>query len=150
VLQLGIFVYFCNSVAFIGMTSSKYSSGADRLGITSAVICTVHCLVVPSVFLLKYWWTNTSGREFWSSGLPAWWETLDYLFLIIGFIAVYHAASHASGRGVKLSLWLFWLCLAVAIVFEDKLHWMAYIASAGLIVTHFINIREHQKRRVRK
>jgi hypothetical protein len=37
------------------------------------------------------------------------------------------------------------LCLAVAVVFEQQLHWMAYLASAGLIFTHFFNIRNHSK-----
>lgn len=130
------------------MGSNKYTAGADKLGIASAVICTIHCLVVPMLFLLKYWWTNTTGKAlFGTSGLPSWWETIDYLFLIVGFVAVYHASAHASGRYIKLSLWLFWLCLAIAVVFEHTLHWMAYIASIGLITTHFINIRNHKKQR---
>ncbi len=136
-------MYICNSVAFMG---SRYTSRADRLGIMSAVICTIHCLVVPVLFLLKYWWTSSMGTAPWGGGLPSWWESFDYLFLIIGFIAVYHASSHAAGRYIKVSLWLFWSCLGVAVVFEHTLHWMAYIASAGLIFTHFINIRKHQKR----
>jgi hypothetical protein len=40
-------------------------------------------------------------------------------------------------------MWLFWLCLAIAIIFEHRLHWMAYIASTGLIATHVANIRKH-------
>ena len=127
------------------MGSNKYTAGADKLGIASAIICTVHCLVVPVLFLFKYWWTNNTGRLLFSGGLPAWWELFDYLFLIVGFAAVYHASAHAAGKNIKIALWLFWLCLGVAVVFEDKLHWMAYIASAGLISTHFINIRRHQK-----
>lgn len=127
---------------------TRYTSGADRLGIMSAVICTVHCLVVPLLFLLKYWWTNAMGKTLWGGGLPSWWESFDYLFLVVGFIAVYHASSHAAGKGIRLSLWFFWACLAVAVIFEDTLHWMAYIASAGLIVTHFINIKRHRKAQI--
>jgi len=127
------------------MGSNKYTAGADKLGIASAVICTVHCLVVPALFLFKYWWTNTTGKTLFSGGLPVWWELFDYLFLIVGFIAVYHASSHAAGRNIKKALWFFWCCLGIAVVFENSLHWMAYIASAGLIGTHFINIRKHQK-----
>ena len=128
------------------MKSSGYTAGADKLGITSAVICTIHCLIVPMIFLLKYWWTNNMGNAFFGGGLPVWWEKVDYVFLIVGFIAVYHASRHAPAKGVKVSLWFFWLCLAIAIFFESTLHWLAYIASAGLVATHFVNIRQHRKK----
>jgi drug/metabolite transporter (DMT)-like permease len=78
--------------------------------------------------------------------LPYWWHALDYVFLIIGFVAVFHASAHAPAKVVKLSLWLFLACLAVAVIFEEQLHWMAYVASAGLVATHFINIRQHKKK----
>ncbi len=128
---------------------SRYTPVADKLGIVSAVICAVHCLVIPAIFLLKYTWADSTGaatgKAGWGSGLPHWWELLDYIFLIVGFVAVYHAARHAVKKNIKRSLWFFWLCLAIAVVFEQKLHWMAYIASAGLIFTHFFNIRNHTK-----
>ncbi len=128
--------------------SHKYNTGADKLGITSAIICAVHCLVIPAIFLIKFSLTDgmnaATGSHIWGSGLPYWWETIDYVFLVIGFVAVYHASGHSPIRGVKISLWFFWLCLAIAVVFESKLHWMAYIASAGLVFTHFINIRKHK------
>jgi len=89
------------------------------------------------------------GKTFWGNGLPYWWESIDYLFLVVGFIAVYHASAHAAGKSIKVSLWLFWLCLCVAVVFEHKLHWMAYVASGGLITTHFVNIRRHRKNAAR-
>jgi hypothetical protein len=118
------------------MMGSQYSTGADRLGIASAIICTVHCMVVPVLFLLKY---SAIGNV-----LPSWWDNLDFVFLGVSLIAVYHASSHAAGKSIKYLLWLFWLCLAIAIVFEHRLHWMAYVASTGLIATHIGNIRRHQ------
>ena len=151
-VAFAFFVYICNTVAFIHLSdSAKYTPIADKLGITSAVICAVHCLVIPAIFLLKYSWADgvsaTSGAVGWGSGLPHWWETLDYLFLVVGLVAVYHAATHTERKGVKASLWFFWLCLVVAVVFESQLHWMAYIASGGLVVTHFVNIRSHRAKK---
>jgi len=118
------------------MEHKEHNTGADVLGITSAILCTIHCLVIPALFLLKFWWTDKAV-----SVLPSWWGMIDYFFLVLSFWAIYHAASHANGRKIKRSLWFFWGCLAIAIIFEQQLHWMAYIASAGLITTHFINIR---------
>ena len=118
------------------MKHKDHNTGADALGITSAVLCTIHCLVIPALFLLKFWWTDKTVNV-----LPSWWGMIDYFFLIISFVAVYHAASHAGSIQIKRSLWFFWGCLTIAIVFEEALHWMAYIASAGLIISHIINIR---------
>lgn len=128
--------------------SHKYTPGADKVGITSAVICAVHCLVIPAIFLIKFSLSDSaglgSGTVKLGTGLPGWWETLDYLFLLVGFYAVYHASTHAPAKGIKVSLWFFWFCLAIGVVFEQQLHWMAYIASAGLVLTHFVNIRKHR------
>lgn len=126
--------------------TEKYSSGADRVGIISAIVCGVHCLIIPAVFLLKYSIADGAEAAGWGVGLPHWWEWLDYIFLAVGFYAVFHAVRHAPSRWIRVALWIFWLFLAIAVVFEDTLHWMAYLASAGLVTTHFLNIRNHTTR----
>lgn len=147
-LHLRFLFYICTVSKLHNLFhSSKYTAGADKLGIASAIICAVHCLVIPAIFLIKYSWADSvtsvhAGHEV----LPYWWHALDYVFLIIGFVAVFHASTHAAGRGIKFALWFFLACLAVAVVFEEQLHWMAYVASAGLVTTHFINIRRHKKK----
>ncbi len=114
----------------------KVSIKSDQAGIASAVLCTVHCLVVPVLFLLRFSVADNTAFH-----LPVWWEKLDFVFLAVSFAAVYHSAGHTRTREIKLSLWTFWLVLAIAIIFQAQLHWLAYLASAGLIVTHFLNIR---------
>jgi len=129
---------------------SKHSSGADKVGIASAFICSIHCMLVPLFIMVRGWYgkgtlhgnghfLHAQGADFW---VPSWWESVDYLFLIISFFAVYHAANHAFSKYIKLSLWFFWFCLANAIFFESILHWISYIASAGLIITHLVNLRQ--------
>jgi len=73
--------------------------------------------------------------------LPPWWELIDYLFLAVSFYAVFHSSRHNGSMPVKISLWFFWALLAVAVIFGPAVHWMAYVASAGLVTTHFNNIR---------
>lgn len=116
---------------------------SDKAGIASALLCTAHCLVVPVAFLLRSWLADGSPGHI----LPAWWEKLDYLFLVISFIAVYHSAGHTKYKEIKMALWTFWVILAAAILMETTMHWMTYIASAGLIATHFINIKRLRKPR---
>ncbi len=100
------------------------------------LLCTIHCLAIPIFFAIKFWWADKYVLT-----LPSWWHLLDYVFLLISFWAVYHSASHTHFREIKMALWTFWVMLAIAIFFEEQLHWLAYIASAGLISTHYINIR---------
>ena len=118
------------------MKKHEQSSISDNTGIISAILCTIHCLIVPALFLAKFWWADSSGTPL----LPSWWGRLDYVFLAISFWAVYHSATHTAVRAIKTSLWVFWCMLAVAIIWEAQLHWLAYIASAGLVGTHVRNI----------
>ena len=134
---------FCTIFA-LPMNANKIYTQADKAGIASAVLCMVHCLVIPLVFLMKFWFADSALVR----GLPSWWHQLDYVFLAISFFAVYHSAGHTLYREIKLALWVFWTVLAVAIVFEDSIHWLAYVASAGLIATHYVNIRRIRKYRV--
>ena len=66
---------------------------------------------------------------------------MDYIFLVVSFLAVFHSAKHTNTKEIKASLWIFWAMLAIAIIFQSAIHWIAYIASAGLIATHYLNIR---------
>ncbi len=109
---------------------------SDKAGILSATLCMVHCLIIPLLFLAKVSYTDSNANH-----LPAWWEKLDYIFLVISFWAVYHSAQHTPYQKIKIALWSFFSLLATAIIFEATLHWLAYFASAGLIVTHLANIK---------
>lgn len=117
--------------------TQKADVRSDKVGIASAVLCTVHCLVVPLLLLIKISWTETQI----AFQLPSWWELIDYIFLAISFYAVSHSAKHTSNSYIRLSLLAFWCILAISVIFQAKLHWLAYIASAGLVITHLMNIR---------
>ena len=125
------------------MTQDKIYLTSDKAGITSAVLCTIHCLIVPVLFLAKFWWTDGNT----TIHLPSWWESIDYAFLLISFWAVYHSASHTPAKAIKYALWLFWTMLAISILFAARLHELAYVASAGLVTTHLINIRRIKRYR---
>ncbi len=118
------------------MNQKPISVQSDKAGIAAAVLCTIHCLIVPALFLINYLWRTNVAAGF----LPLWWDKVDYVFLLLSFWAVYHAVKHATLKDIKISLWGFWGLLAVAIVFENYVHWLAYIASAGLVITHLRNI----------
>ncbi len=115
---------------------------SDKIGIVSAVLCSIHCLIVPVLFLVKVSW----AQQHRTVSLPAWWELMDYVFMVISFTAVSHSAGHTPFKIIKIFLWIFWVVLMISIVFSSLLHWMAYFASAGLIITHFMNIKKIRQR----
>jgi ABC-type spermidine/putrescine transport system permease subunit II len=123
------------------MTEIDDNIKSDKTGIASALLCTVHCLIIPILFLVQY--SFTSGNT--NIQLPTWWERLDYIFLLISFWAVYHSAGHTRYKEIRIALWLSWTLLAVAIIGGSNLHWLAYIASAGLISAHFVNLKRMRK-----
>lgn len=123
------------------MKKIKGFVNSDKAGIVSAVLCTVHCLTIPALFFIKFLVAKSSNPL----SLPQWWENLDYVFLIISLTAVYHSASHSRSKEIKRLLWIFWAILATAVIGGAAVHWMAYVASAGLIATHFFNLRRSRK-----
>jgi hypothetical protein len=135
-----------NIVAFIffsvllppRMSIRKNIVQSDKAGIASAFLCTIHCLIIPVLLLVRAPLANNTQ-------LPEWWSRLDYVFLLISFLAVYHSAAHTRRKEIKVALWIFWAILAISIIFEATLHNMAYFASAGLIATHLVNLRQSRK-----
>ena len=123
------------------MTNKDDTVKSDKAGIASALLCTVHCLIIPVLFLVQYSFADGNS----TMHLPSWWEQLDYLFLLISFWAVYHSASHTRYKEIRIALWLSWTVLAIAIIGGTGLHWLAYPASAGLIAAHFVNLKRMRK-----
>ena len=111
------------------------SSTADFIGIISAFVCLLHCLAGPilmgtamhlhdhnSLLLLEEW---------------------NYLFLAIGFFAVWWSSKHTAHKGIKYFMWATFGLLAAAVLFEsiaEPLHYLVYVSSLGLIVAHVVNL----------
>ena len=116
---------------------------SDYIGIFSAFLCLIHCLVGPIVM-----GAATHAHDHMHEGsifLHPYW---DYVFLMIGFVAVWFSAKHTTIRSRKLLLWLAFACLAGSIFMEEHaemLHYAVYASSLFLIVAHSTNIWEMLK-----
>ncbi len=69
--------------------------------------------------------------------------SLDYLFIVINVIAVWSASQRAASP-IRWVMWGFLSLFAVGLLLEEYSEWfeyVAYAASAGLVVTHLLNIR---------
>jgi len=108
---------------------------SDYLGIISSILCLIHCLALPFFFLL-----GIQFNEYWKHN----YENFGLLFLFISFITVFYSAKNANSLYVSLFMWLFFISLAIGILFEENFRAAQYllgIGSVGLVITHIANIR---------
>ncbi|WP_299311685.1 MerC domain-containing protein [uncultured Aquimarina sp.] len=110
----------------------------DSIGAIASTLCLIHCIATPLIFIVQ------SSSMTCCNGVPAWWGSIDYLFLIISFFAIYHSTQTTSKNWIKTSLWLSFLSLATIIV-NEKNTWfyldekLIYVPTIALIVLHLYN-----------
>lgn len=114
---------------------------SDYIGITSSILCLIHCLGLPFLFFsVQYFGFNIF------SGIAEEIEHLwffDAIFLLTASIAVYFALKHAHSKNIKLLLSSGWILFAIGVIFEhnEYLHYTIHIGSILLIIGHIQNIR---------
>ena len=110
---------------------------SDSLGALASGLCLVHCVATPFLFVLQPL-TVSEGAA------PFWWQSLDFIFLAVSFVAVYRSAINTSKRWMRYALWISFIALTLAIVNEkfELLHigeFMTYFPAASLIGLHLYN-----------
>jgi len=109
---------------------------SDALGAFSSSICLIHCICTPVLFAV-----HSSCCE---AVTPLWWKSIDYIFLIIAFFAVYKSASETSKNWMKYALFISWFMLGfivinsrLGIVYLPKIS--IYVASVVMVLLHIYN-----------
>ncbi len=121
------------------MKTDLLSRKADYIGITGSVLCIIHCLITPVLLM-----TTTVLQD---EKLRVGYLSLDYVFIAVNVLAVYSATRHYASPLVKRSLWGFLALFTISLLLEDTspaFQYLAYAASAGLVMTHLVNIRQHR------
>jgi len=105
----------------------------DVLGISSAVLCLIHCLVFPLITLLPM----SLSHNHW----------IDLFFAGIGIYAVAKITKNSHSKIVNLLLWCSILlisgCVLMTLIFHHHSK-LIYVGAAGLIIGHLLNFRKHQ------
>ncbi len=96
----------------------------DTFGAFASSLCLVHCLLTPLIFVSHS--CSIGGCE----AAPFWWKSLDVLFLILAFIAIYNSAKSSSNSYVKNGLWMGWVALLMFIVNEN----LGFIALPAILI----------------
>lgn len=110
----------------------------DNLGAIASTLCLIHCVATPFIFIIQ------SCSVTCCNTAPTWWKSLDYLFLIISFFAVYRSTQTTSSYSVKHFLWLSWSALLVILI-NEKMVWFSlnekaiYFPALTLILLHLYN-----------
>lgn len=109
----------------------------DYVGIVSSGICLIHCMLMPIILLFK-WEIQLESLGF--AHHPSW----DYLFIGLGLIAVWMSSHKHTPKGIRIGLWVAYLVFVWALLYEDQVwfaQYLGWIASLGLITTHYFNIK---------
>lgn len=127
----------------------------------SAFLCIIHCAIVPILMGIHSFYyagdfvasthNHTQHTEhahetvsFLDILQGSHWHTLDYFFVIITLIAVYFATRKSLISWIKIGLWSAASLFVVSILLQESIagvEYLAYFASALLIVFHFLNQR---------
>ena len=106
----------------------------DNYGVTLSLLCILHCFVTPFLFIAQSHFLVVSG----------WWQSLNFLFLLLSFIAVYKTTQNSSSLLIKISLFLAWGFLSFLIISEEYAivhlpEFITYITGFTLAGLHIYN-----------
>ena len=119
---------------------------SDLLGVLASGLCAIHCAVTPVFFIAKPFIHSSVNYHSHGSGF---WSMLDYVFLVLSFIAVWFSSKHTNLKSIKWVLWSAWIVFSIGLL-SERIHfengiWLMYLGSAALVIAHVINYRHCQK-----
>ncbi|WP_394775008.1 MerC family mercury resistance protein [Flavobacterium sp.] len=109
-----------------------YTSFYDILGISSATICLVHCLIFPLLTVLPL---GLSHNPF-----------IDLLFATIGLFAIIKIIKKSSlliSSILIISMALIWISVLTEFFLDIHLD-LIFIGGIGMIIGHLLNYRFHK------
>ena len=112
----------------------------DHLGVLSGTICMLHCAFTPFIFLSQAQLIMTYSEFSFI------WNSLNFLFLIFSFIAVYISSKNSSNKYVKILMFLF-LGLLTFVIFNELFElypiqeFYTYLFATTLCTLHLYNLK---------
>tara|TARA_Y100001970_G_scaffold78167_1_gene99482 strand:+ start:135 stop:530 length:396 start_codon:yes stop_codon:yes gene_type:complete len=113
---------------------------SDAVGAISSGLCMIHCLATPFFFVAA------ACSKSCCAAAPSWWLWIDYIFLVISFMAVLHSTKTIKISFVKYGLWISWVGLFLFILNVSYGYWdisdnFKFIPAFSLIGFHLYNLR---------
>jgi len=118
------------------MILSKEKS--DNIGAIASTLCLIHCIATPLIFIVQSCSLTCCTES------PVWWSSIDYVFILISFFAVYQSTKNTSKNWIKPALWISFIGLFVVIINEKlSLFYLndnfIYVPAICLITLHLYN-----------
>lgn len=110
------------------ITTSFY----DILGISSATICLIHCLIFPLLTILPLGFNHN--------------HYFDLLFASVGFFAIFKIIKNSNllvATILIVSMALIWISILTEIILDIHLD-LILVGGIGMIIGHLLNYKSHK------
>jgi hypothetical protein len=112
----------------------------DTIGALASAICLIHCVVTPFIFIAKACSITCCADS------PIWWQAIDYVFLVVSFIAIYFSTKGSTKVWIQIAFWTSWLFLLIALItgsLELRVvpNLFAYVPALAIIGLHLYNMK---------
>lgn len=104
----------------------------DILGISSAFICLVHCLIFPLLTIIPLGLSHN--------------PIIDLLFASMGLFAIVKIMKKSSllvSTILVVSIGLIWISILIELFLETHFD-LIYFGGIGMIIGHFLNYKSHK------
>ena len=82
----------------------------DSIGSIASILCLIHCIATPFIFITQACTMSCC------SGTPTWWQSMDYVFVVISFFAILRSTQTSSNKTIKIALWITWFLFFISIM----------------------------------
>ena len=112
----------------------------DAIGSAASTLCLIHCLATPFIFITQACTMSCCADA------PTWWQSLDYLFIVISFFAIFRATQTSTNKFIKIALWISW-CLFFFLIVNKTIQLfyinqnVTYATGITLAILHLYNLR---------
>ena len=116
---------------------------SDVVGALASGLCMIHCIATPFLFIAQSCSVTTIAC---CESSPFWWSSIDYLFIVIAFFAVYQSGLNTTKPWLKYALFATWGLLTI-LTFNEKYALLPlaaswkYATAFALITLHLYNLK---------
>ncbi|MBJ05352.1 MAG: hypothetical protein CMP65_05590 [Flavobacteriales bacterium] len=112
----------------------------DTIGSLASTLCLLHCIATPFIFITQACTMSCCA------GTPVWWQSIDYVFIIISFFAIYKATKTSTNKNIKILLWFAWGVFFTLILNKTLMLFyinqnFSYATGIILAILHLYNLR---------
>jgi hypothetical protein len=127
-------MYICNKIALMKNTEeNKNTTPYDILGISSATLCLIHCILFPLFALIPFGFSED--------------YLVDTFFACIGMLVVSKILMSNATSTVKIILGISVILIVLSVLLEivfDIHSGLIFVGGIGMIIGHILNFKSHK------